>query len=210
MMNTWLSIRTFIQVSLILCALFTLTACGSSSDLPRLSSNAVILSFGDSLTRGKGAEDHQSYPAVLQALTKRKVINAGINGEISEHGLNRLPALLDQHSPDLLILCHGGNDILQKRDLNRMGENVRKMISLAAERDIPVVLLGVPRPGLFLSSADIYEEIADTMGVVFIEDLIPDVLSDKSLKSDVAHPNQHGYERIAKSIYDVLQDLGAI
>jgi lysophospholipase L1-like esterase len=91
-----------------------------------------------------------------------------------------------------------------------MGENVRKMISLAAERDIPVVLLGVPRPGLFLSSADIYEEIADTMGVVFIEDLIPDVLSDKSLKSDVAHPNQHGYERIAKSIYDVLQDLGAI
>jgi lysophospholipase L1-like esterase len=210
MMNTWLSIRTFIQVSLILCALFTLTACGSSSDLLRLSSNAVILSFGDSLTRGKGAEDHQSYPAVLQALTKRKVINAGINGEISEHGLNRLPALLDQHSPDLLILCHGGNDILQKRDLNRMGENVRKMISLAAERDIPVVLLGVPRPGLFLSSADIYEEIADTMGVVFIEDLIPDVLSDKSLKSDVAHPNQHGYERIAKSIYDVLQDLGAI
>ncbi len=138
------------------------------------------------------------------------MINAGINGEISEEGLNRLPALLEQHSPDLLILCHGGNDILQKRDLNIMGENVRKMIAMAAQRNIPVVLLGVPRPGLFLSSDEIYSKIADETGVVFIEDLIPDVLSDKSLKSDIAHPNSNGYEQIAKTIYDVLQDHGAI
>ncbi|NNE37161.1 MAG: arylesterase [Gammaproteobacteria bacterium] len=202
--------KKLIQLSLVLGVLFAITACGSSGDLPRLSSNAVILSFGDSLTRGKGAEDNQSYPAVLQNLTKRKVINAGINGEISEQGLDRLPALLDQHSPDLLILCHGGNDILQKRDMNRMGENVRKMISLAEDRNIPVVLLGVPRPGLFLSSADVYEEIAELTGVIFIEDLIPDVLSDKSLKSDVAHPNHAGYQVMAEAIFSVLEDSGAI
>jgi acyl-CoA thioesterase-1 len=206
----WQSQGIFKLVPVLLLTIFILTGCGSSGDLPPLPTNAVILSFGDSITRGKGAEDHQSYPAILQNLTNRKVINAGINGEISEEGLNRLPALLDQHSPDLLILCHGGNDILQKRDLNVMGENVRKMISLARERNIPVVLLGVPRPGLFLSSADIYSEIAETTGVVFIEDLIADVLSDNSLKSDVAHPNQYGYEEMAKSIYTVLDDHGAI
>ncbi len=210
MKTSWLSLKPYIQVFLVSCVLSILIACGSSNDLPRLSSSAVILSFGDSLTKGKGADDHQSYPAILQNLTNRKVINAGINGEISEEGLNRLPALLEQHSPDLLILCHGGNDILQKRDLNIMGENVRKMIAMAAQRNIPVMLLGVPRPGLFLSSDEIYSKIADETGVVFIEDLIPDVLSDKSLKSDIAHPNSNGYEQIAKTIYDVLQDHGAI
>ncbi len=210
MKTSWLSLKPYIQVFIVSCVLSILIACGSSNDLPRLSSSAVILSFGDSLTKGKGADDHQSYPAILQNLTNRKVINAGINGEISEEGLNRLPALLEQHSPDLLILCHGGNDILQKRDLNIMGENVRKMIAMAAQRNIPVVLLGVPRPGLFLSSDEIYSKIADETSVVFIEDLIPDVLSDKSLKSDIAHPNSNGYEQIAKTIYDVLQDHGAI
>ncbi len=210
MKTSWLSLKPYIQVFLVSCVLSILIACGSSNDLPRLSSSAVILSFGDSLTKGKGADDHQSYPAILQNLTNRKVINAGINGEISEEGLNRLPALLEQHSPDLLILCHGGNDILQKRDLNIMGENVRKMIAMAAQRNIPVVLLGVPRPGLFLSSDEIYSKIADETSVVFIEDLIPDVLSDKSLKSDIAHPNSNGYEQIAKTIYDVLQEHDAI
>lgn len=198
------------SASLIFTILFILNGCGSSNELPRLSADAVILTFGDSLTRGKGAEDHQSYPAVLQNLTNRKVINAGISGEVSDDGLERLPALLDQHSPDILILCHGGNDILQKRDMKRMGDNVRKMISLAAERNIPVVLLGVPRPGLFLSSAEIYREIVDSTGVIFIEDLISDVLSDKDLKYDVAHPNQFGYEKIAESIYATLQKHGAI
>lgn len=205
-----INIKSWGTVLLLLIISFTVTSCGSSGELPRLSTDAVILSFGDSLTRGKGAEDHQSYPAILQNLTNRKVINAGDSGEISEDGLNRLPSLLDQHTPDLLILCHGGNDILQKKDLNLMGENIRKMISLAAERNIPVVLLGVPRPGLFLSSAEIYSEIAESTGVIFIEDLIADVLSDKALKYDIAHPNQYGYEKIAKSIYATLQDHGAI
>lgn len=207
---TKINIKSWETIILLLIISLTVTSCGSSGELPRLSTDAVILSFGDSLTRGKGAEDHQSYPALLQNLTNLKVINAGRSGEVSEEGLKRLPSLLDQHTPDLLILCHGGNDILRKKDLITMGENIRKMISLAEERNIPVVLLGVPRPGLFLSSAEIYSEIAESTGVIFIEDLIADVLSDKALKYDIAHPNQYGYEKIAKSIYDTLQDHGAI
>ena len=110
----------------------------------------------------------------------------------------------------LLILCHGGNDLLRKLDIGKMESNLRNMIQLSLDRDIPVILLGVPKPGLFLSSFDIYKEIAISMDVIFIEDLIPDILSDKSLKSDTVHPNKEGYSLIAEEIYLLLQDTGAI
>ena len=91
-----------------------------------------------------------------------------------------------------------------------MEANLRQMIQLAKSQNIPVVLLGVPKPGLFLSSAEIYKEIAESTGVVFIEGLIADVLGDKSLKSDTVHPNNEGYRTIAESIYSQMQSAGAI
>ena len=187
-----------------------LTACGGSPQLSKLPGDAVILAFGDSLTRGKGANDGESYPAVLQSLSGRTVVNAGISGEISENGLRRLPGLLETHEPDLLVLCHGGNDILRKKGMEKMAGNVKRMIQLAQQRNIPVVLLGVPNFGLFLSSAPVYEEVADETGVVFIEDLVSDILNDNTLKSDTVHPNKHGYQKMAEEIYAVLKETGAL
>lgn len=201
---------SFCYHSLLICLLLALFACGDAPRLPRLDAEAVILSFGDSLTRGRGAGDDESYPAVLERLSGRRVINAGVSGELSEEGLQRLPALLDRHRPALLILCHGGNDILRQMDLDRMGANLRQMIGLAAARGIPVVLLGVPRPGIFLSTAEVYDEIAGTTGVIYIDDLMADILSDSSLKSDRVHPNGEGYRRIAEALHEVLVEYGAI
>ncbi len=133
-----------------------------------------------------------------------------MSGEESEQGLNRLPALLEKYQPKLLILCHGGNDILRKKDLGKVEANLRQMIQLARTQNIPVVLLGIPKPGLFLSSAEIYQEIADSTGVIFIEDLIADVLGDKSLKSDTVHPNKEGYRTMAEFIHSLMQSSGAI
>jgi len=197
--------------SLICILILLLTSgCGDDPTLPRLSAEDVILAFGDSLTHGNGATKNESYPAVLEKLSGRKVINAGISGEESAQGLKRLPALLEKHQPKLLILCHGGNDILRKKDIEKMEANLRQMIQLAKTQNIPVVLLGVPKPGLFLSSANVYKEIAESTGVIFIEDLIADVLGDKSLKSDTVHPNKEGYRTMAESIYSLMQLSGAI
>ena len=193
------------------CCIFILLAgCSDEIALPKLSTDAVILAFGDSLTHGKGAATEESYPAVLESLTSRKVINAGISGEQTGPGLKRLPGLLDQHKPQLMILCHGGNDFLRKKDIGKMESNLRTMINLAESKDIPVVLLGVPKPGLFLSSADVYKKIAESSKVIFIEDLVADVLSDSSLKSDTVHPNKDGYRVMAETIYSVLKDKGAL
>ena len=194
---------------LIILACLTILACSEKPQLPLLDQNAVILAFGDSLTYGTGAKMDESYPAVLEKLGGRKVINAGIHGEESEQGLQRLPGLLEKHKPKLLILCHGGNDILRKKDMARMESNLREMILLAKAQNIPVVMLGVPQFGIFLSPAPVYQVVADTTGVIYIKELISDLLKDNSLKSDTVHPNRNGYRKMAETIHAVLLEAGA-
>ncbi len=179
--------------------------------LPPLDSNSLILAFGDSLTRGSGATEEESYPAVLSRLSGRTVVNAGIPGEVSEKGLQRLPTLLDRLRPDLLLLCHGGNDMLRRFSTDITRNNIESMISLALERGIPVLLIGVPRPGLmFLKPAGFYAEIAAQYGLVYEGDILAEVESDNSLKSDQIHPNADGYNRIATAIHRLLQQSGAL
>ena len=191
--------------------LLLLSACGSGQpELAKLSNNDVILAFGDSLTYGYGVDDEESYPAVLETLSGIEVINEGVSGEESGPGLKRLRNALNKHQPDLLILCHGGNDLLRKKSVSKMESNIRQMIQLAKDNNIPVVLIGVPKPGLFLSSSKVYKDIADSMDVVFIEDMLPEILADASLKSDAVHPNKDGYRVIAETVHTVLKDSGAL
>ena len=190
--------------------LLLLTACGEGKKYNVLRPNDVVLAFGNSLTHGTGAKENESYPAQLQELIRRKVVNAGIPGEISEEGRKRLPGVLDEHEPDLLILCHGGNDMLRKLDREQTIANLKAMIAEAQSRKIPVVLVSVPQLGLLLDSAPFYKEIADEMKVPVENDIISDVLSDRSLKSDRIHPNAAGYTKMAKSIADLMKKAGAL
>ncbi|MFB3091405.1 MAG: arylesterase [Gammaproteobacteria bacterium] len=191
--------------------LIFLTACGDPTpQLERLPDDTVILAFGDSLTYGTGANKEESYPSVLENTINRKIINAGVPGELSMQGLKRLPKLLEKYQPGLMILCHGGNDILWKENLAEAETNIREMIALAKNKNIPVILLGVPKPGLFLSSAKLYANIAESTNVIFMPNLIADVLSDASMKSDSVHPNKAGYREMAFTIANTLQDAGAL
>jgi len=171
----------------------------------------VILAFGDSLTYGNGARQDESYPAVLQRLTGRKVINAGVPGEQSDAGLKRLPHVLNKYHPQLLILCHGGNDMLRHKSIAAMESNLRRMITISRERNVPVVLIGVPQPAIFgLKSAYPYVTLAKEMELPVEVNIIPEVLSDTNLKSDQIHPNAEGYKKIAEALFQILQRSGAL
>src|SRR3979409_212358 len=101
----------------------------------------VVLAFGDSLTFGSGAAEQESYPAQLELLIGRRVVRAGIPGEITAQALERLPAALDQHAPRLLLPCSGGTDFLRRLSNAQAESNVRAMVKLARTRGVQVLLI---------------------------------------------------------------------
>lgn len=205
------SIASRLAPAILLLAAALLSACGDDPvPLPPLAPDAVIVAFGDSLTHGTGARDYQSYPAVLAERTGRRIVNAGVPGEETDKGLRRLPGLLDRHKPDLLIICHGGNDILRKRDPAATEANLREMIRLARERNIAVIMIAVPNLGLFLSPADFYENMAADLQVPIEADILADLLGENRYKSDHVHPNAAGYARLAEAVQTLLARHGAL
>jgi len=199
-----------IKPFLLLCFVLLISCSEQSQQFSPLSDNATILAFGDSLTFGKGASRSQSYPSVLQSLSHLRVINAGISGEVSADGLKRLPALLSKHLPELVIICHGGNDILRRHNTQQTKANIIKMIALAKSHNAQVMLLAVPRPSLLLTPAEFYAEIAEATKTIFDPETMPGVLADRRLKSDSIHPNSAGYAAIAEHIFRKLKELGAL
>lgn len=198
------------RLTIFLFILFLYSGCSEQTAFTPLSTEAVILAFGDSLTYGIGAEPGQSYPSQLERLTGLKVVNAGVPGEVTEQGRQRLPAMLDQSAPELLILCHGGNDILRRKSMEDMRNNIRAMIREARERGVQILLVGVPEPGIFLDAADIYEEIAQQDDVMIEADALPDLLGERDLKSDLIHLNGEGYRRFAEALLEKLQQGRAL
>jgi len=199
--------------SIALAALLSLAVlgCGGKAPpLPQLAPDAVVLAFGDSLTYGTGAQTNESYPAVLERMIARKVVAAGVPGEVSATGLARLPAVLEAAGPRLLILCHGGNDLLRRLDERLLAENLRAMVRLARDRGIAVVLVAVPKPGLFPDAHPIYAAVADELGVPLERDALKSILTDNELKSDPIHPNAKGYARLAEALAGLLRKAKAI
>lgn len=180
--------------------------CGRGTPrIAQINSDSKILAFGDSLTRGTGASRGQSYPSVLSRLIGCSVINCGVPGEITSEGLRRLPSILAKHRPDLVILCHGGNDLLQSRDAGEVAGNLAAMIELVQERGADVILVGVPKPGLRLRTPEFYEEVAKEYGVPCDSRVVTEVLSSLSWRSDHAHPNAKGYERMAEAVAKLMK-----
>ena len=178
--------------------------------LPKVEAGGTILAFGDSLTFGTGARPEESYPAALERLIARKVVRAGVPGEVTGQGLARLPEALEEFAPQLLILCLGGNDMLRHGDEATAVANLRAMIRLAQDKGAAVVLLAPPRPSLLSAAPEFYTTLAQEFRIPLEAEVLPAVLSDRSLKSDLIHPNAKGYARIAEQLAKLLKDAGAL
>lgn len=203
-------LRIFLCVVLIFLAAVLSAACSKAPQLPLLAADATILAFGDSLTAGTGAADAESYPAVLARLTGRKVVNAGVPGEVSGGGVERLAELLERERPALLILCHGGNDLLARQDHQLIAGNLRTMLRAAAERGVPVLLVAVPAPNLTLKPTGLYEELAGEFRIPLERKALAHILGKGALKSDHVHPNAAGYRLLAENLAVLLKKSGAL
>jgi len=198
----------YVISAILLLLLFTFFS-GKEETMEKLTKEDSILAMGDSLTYGFGASPAESYPAVLQRLSGVRVINAGRNGDTSEEGLKRLPALLNDPTVKVMLLCFGGNDILQKKPLAQLKSNLKTMISMAKEKGIEILLISVPNLSLFgLSPLGLYEEVAEEEEVPLVSGVLSKILGDPSLKSDQIHPNAKGYSVMAEKIFEAMKQYG--
>lgn len=206
----WGGLRVKWLTGLLVQCCLLVVGCSLGPQLSVVPADGVILAFGDSLTAGTGATADTSYPAVLSRLAGRRVINAGVPGEVTAAGLARLPELLDREKPALVLLCLGGNDFLQRLDAAKAEENLRAMIRMIRERNISVVLIGVPRLGLGLEVPEWYERIAKDAGIPYEGKALKRILGERTLKSDTVHPNAHGYQQMAEAVLQLLKKSGAL
>lgn len=208
-----MALRVFTR-RIVLAALAALTlvaaGCGKAPRLQPVAVDAIVLAFGDSLTYGTGANENESYPAQLSQLIGRKVVRAGVPGEVTGEGLARLPEALDEHQPRLVLLLHGGNDFLRRLPQSQAAENMRAMIRLAKSRGADVVLIGTPEPGLTVTPPPFYGEIANEFRIPYEDSVIGGVLRTAAHKSDPIHPNALGYRVIAERVAELLRKSGAI
>ncbi len=194
-------------IPLVACLL--LAACAPPPPLARLEKNATIVALGDSLTSGIGGRGI-TYPQQLAEIINRNVINAGISGETSAGAKTRVSALITAHQPQLLIICTGGNDFLQRQDSEQTKRNISAMIETAQAANVDVVLIAVPRVLPLPINHSLYGELADTYNLWVEDEVLKTVLHDNRLKSDQVHANSAGYRKIATDVAALLQRAGAI
>jgi lysophospholipase L1-like esterase len=188
-----------------------LLGCGERVPrIPAVAPNEVIVAFGDSLTYGTGAAESESYPAVLAQLIGRRVVRAGVPGEVTAQGLARIEQVIEAHRPALMIVCLGGNDMLRKVDETQVKNNLGGIIRAIQSRGIAVVLVGVPKPALITSAPAFYGELANEFGIPYEGKVVTDVMYQLELKADPIHPNAKGYRRMAEAIAELLKKAGAI
>ena len=189
--------------------LVLLAGCAGSS-LDPLNPGDVILAFGDSLTYGTGVAADLSYPAVLESISGYRVIRSGISGEISIAGLKRLPGVLEKEKPQLVVICHGGNDVLRRLSPGQTEANLRSMIKLVRQHGAQVILIAVPKISLFPSTWKFYDAIEEDTDIPIEFDILSELQRDSKMKSDPIHFNRAGYRKMAEAVRNLLQDNGAI
>ena len=205
-------VRTLARILLAL-ALLRLAACSQPKE-PALPPGTRVLALGDSLTAAHGVTPDEAWPALLATKTGWLVTNAGVSGDTSAGALQRLPALLEEHSPQLVLVTLGGNDMLRRLPQGQTTGNLGQMLTRIKAHGARAVLLATPQPSLAgavfnnLSAADFYRQVAKDHQVPLIEDAIPDVLSDPLLKGDQIHPNAAGHALLATKIFEALRKIG--
>ncbi len=209
------ALRQLSATGLIAATALLVSACGKK--LPKASAiaaGATVLALGDSLTQGVGASAATAYPAVLAERTGWKVVNAGISGETSVQIAARLPGLLDEHQPALVIVCAGGNDWLRRNSPQAAQAEIARMLQLCKSKGVPVLLVAVPEMSMTaaltgrLKDHPIYEALANSEKVPLLADAWSETLGDSALRSDQIHANAAGYARFTDLLVSQLRTSG--
>jgi len=177
----------------------------------------VIVALGDSLTAGKGLDDDEAYPAVLEQMLKTAglpftVKNHGVSGDTSADAVRRLDAALAE-SPAVMIVALGANDGLRGVPVAQVRRNLETIIEAAQARKISVLLCGMealPVNGweYTLEFHRLFPALAEKYQVPLVPFILNGVLGNtRMIQEDHVHPNAAGAASIARTIWPYLQPL---
>ena len=181
----------------------------------------TILVLGDSLSAEYGLARGSGWVALLAArLAQRRiaatVINASISGDTTSGGLSRLPALLKQHRPDIVILELGGNDALRGLPLAMTRANLDAMARDAKAAGAKVLIAGMELPPNYGRKygdefAALFAQVAKDEGSALVPFLLKGVAdgpqADTMFQADRIHPNAAAHPLILDNVWPVLEPL---
>ena len=176
---------------------------------------STVLALGDSLTYGTGASPETAYPTVLAELSGWNVVNAGVSGNTSAQALERLPGLLAEHQPKLVIVSIGGNDFLRQLPEADTRANIIAICTQALGSGAQVLLVAVPKVSMVaalgqMSDHPLYADIAAELNVPLQREGWSKVLGDSKLRSDAVHANAQGYVQFAHSLHSTAVAAGLL
>jgi acyl-CoA thioesterase-1 len=190
----------------------------AASTTPNDSGHPKVVVLGDSLTAGYGLLELQAFPALLQEKLnidgyQWEVVNAGISGDTSAAGLQRVDWALNQGDVRILILELGANDGLRGLPVSEMKKNLAAIIELAQEKRVSVLLAGMEAPPNFgpeytVSFRQVYRDLARQYNVKFLPFLLDKVAGEPSLnQADGIHPNVDGTKIVADTVWNMLKPM---
>lgn len=199
---------------------------GAEQIIPVMGPEVRALAFGNSLFAGYGVGRENSYPAQLQSALRARginaqITNAGVSGDTTAAGLNRLKFTLDaqDRKPDLFILELGGNDLLRGLSPAETRSNLAAMLDEVKARDIPVLIMGMRSPPNYgpeyqAQFDTLYADLAREYNAQLIPFWLEAIYQDQSLfQEDRIHPTEEGIGQLVTATVDqvakALPDKGS-
>jgi acyl-CoA thioesterase-1 len=178
----------------------------------------VAIVLGDSLSAGYGVKIQESWPSILQNNLNSmgvniKIVNAGISGDTTSGGLYRLPKLLKEHKPKLVILELGGNDGLRGMSIKKViKKNLDEMIRMSLDEGSKVALIGVELPPNYGARytdnfKNMYEDLATLYHLTLVQGSIKEMVSLNLMQADGIHPNVEGHLQIEEEVRSKILSL---
>jgi len=178
----------------------------------------TLLVVGDSLSAAHGIPQNEGWVSLLEDELKQRghsirVVNASISGETSSGGLSRLPRLLKDYRPTLVLLELGANDGLRGTPLGVIERNLRRMIELSQDAGAQVLLIGIRLPPNYGPQYterfyQIYFDLADEYALPLVPFLLEKVALDpRFMQSDGLHPNSDAQPILLQTVWQQLGPL---
>jgi len=182
------------------------------------SGQPTILIVGDSISAAYGMSLEQGWVALLEeqladSHPDYSVVNASISGETTAGGLRRLPALLTEYNPSVVVIELGGNDGLRGFPIRNFRDNLQAMAEMARATDAEVLLLTMEIPPNYgsrytASFRESYQLVAEATGSVLGPFMLEDVATDTTLmQTDGIHPTVEAQPIILDTVFPALADL---